>query len=84
MWTNHLVILSDIEVNGNLLLFIGSAFPGDRRFIFLPSGSLRISGVALHDAGQYECQADNVVGARRIAVLLTVQRRGTRQIWWNN
>ncbi|XP_032877568.1 peroxidasin homolog isoform X1 [Amblyraja radiata] len=53
----------------------GSAFPGDRRFIFLSSGSLRISGVALHDAGQYECQANNVVGARRIAVQLTVQRR---------
>uniref|UniRef100_UPI00398F47F3 peroxidasin homolog isoform X2 n=1 Tax=Pristiophorus japonicus TaxID=55135 RepID=UPI00398F47F3 len=53
----------------------GGPLPGDRRHILLSTGTLRISRVALHDEGQYECQADNIVGARRVAVQLTVQRR---------
>uniref|UniRef100_A0A8C1CWW3 Peroxidasin n=1 Tax=Cyprinus carpio carpio TaxID=630221 RepID=A0A8C1CWW3_CYPCA len=35
----------------------GSPLPNDRRHVVLSSGSLRISRVALHDQGQYECQA---------------------------
>ncbi|XP_048453062.1 peroxidasin homolog [Rhincodon typus] len=53
----------------------GSPLPGDRRHIILSTGTLRISNVALHDEGQYECQADNIVGALRVPVQLTVQRR---------
>ncbi|XP_078069336.1 peroxidasin homolog isoform X3 [Mustelus asterias] len=55
----------------------GSPLPGDRRHMVLSTGTLRISRVALHDEGQYECQADNIVGALRVAVQLTVQRRVT-------
>ncbi|XP_067878217.1 peroxidasin homolog isoform X1 [Heterodontus francisci] len=53
----------------------GSPLPGDRRHIILSTGTLRISRVGLHDEGQFECQADNIVGALRVAVQLTVQRR---------
>ncbi|XP_060709112.1 peroxidasin homolog [Hemiscyllium ocellatum] len=53
----------------------GSPLPGDRRHVILSPGTLRISGVALHDEGQYECQADNIVGALQVPAQLTVQRR---------
>ncbi|XP_072417108.1 peroxidasin homolog isoform X3 [Chiloscyllium punctatum] len=53
----------------------GSPLPGDRRHVILSPGTLRISSVALHDEGQYECQADNIVGALRVPAQLTVQRR---------
>lgn len=48
----------------------------DRRHLVLSSGTLRISSVALHDQGQYECQAVNIVGSQRVSVHLTVQPRG--------
>lgn len=50
----------------------------DRRHLVLSSGTLRISGVALHDQGQYECQAVNIIGSQRAVAHLTVQPRGTR------
>ncbi|XP_048386969.2 peroxidasin homolog isoform X1 [Stegostoma tigrinum] len=53
----------------------GSPLPGDTRHIILSTGTLRISNVALPDEGQYECQADNIVGALRVPVQLTIQRR---------
>lgn len=49
----------------------------DRRHLVLSSGTLRISGVALHDQGQYECQAVNIIGSQRAVAHLTVQPRGT-------
>ncbi|XP_027696149.1 peroxidasin homolog isoform X2 [Vombatus ursinus] len=55
----------------------GSQLSVDRRHLVLSSGTLRISGVALHDQGQYECQAVNIVGSQRVAVHLTVQPRVT-------
>uniref|UniRef100_A0A4W3HGG3 Peroxidasin n=1 Tax=Callorhinchus milii TaxID=7868 RepID=A0A4W3HGG3_CALMI len=55
----------------------GSQLPGDRRHIVQSTGTLRISGVAPHDQGQYECQAINIVGARQVTVQLTVQHRVT-------
>ncbi|XP_028652751.2 peroxidasin isoform X1 [Erpetoichthys calabaricus] len=55
----------------------GSPLPNDRRHIVLSSGSLRISGVAPHDQGQYECQAVNIVGSVRTAVQLSVQHKVT-------
>ncbi|CAN0028370.1 peroxidasin homolog isoform X1 [Lampetra fluviatilis] len=55
----------------------GGPLPNDRRHAVLASGSLRISRVGLHDQGQYECQAVNVVGVKRHAVQLTVQQRVT-------
>ncbi|XP_038627579.1 peroxidasin homolog [Tachyglossus aculeatus] len=55
----------------------GSQLSVDRRHLVLSSGTLRISAVALHDQGQYECQAVNIVGSQRIAVQLTVQPRVT-------
>lgn len=48
----------------------------DRRHLVLSSGTLRISRVALHDQGQYECQAVNIIGSQRIVIYLTVQPRG--------
>lgn len=51
----------------------------DRRHLVLSSGTLRISGVALHDQGQYECQAVNIIGSQRVVAHLTVQPRGTRR-----
>uniref|UniRef100_A0A452IFZ4 Uncharacterized protein n=1 Tax=Gopherus agassizii TaxID=38772 RepID=A0A452IFZ4_9SAUR len=53
----------------------GSQLSVDRRHLVLSSGTLRISRVALHDQGQYECQAVNIVGSQRTAVQLTVQPR---------
>lgn len=45
----------------------------------LSSGTLRISAVALHDQGQYECQAVNIIGSQRAVAHLTVQPRGMRR-----
>lgn len=50
----------------------GSPLPNDRRHVVLSSGSLRISRVALHDQGQYECQAVSPVGTARAAVHLNI------------
>ncbi|XP_039204000.1 peroxidasin homolog isoform X1 [Crotalus tigris] len=55
----------------------GSQLSVDRRHLVLSSGTLRISAVALHDQGQYECQAVNIVGSQRVAVHLSVQPRVT-------
>lgn len=51
----------------------------DRRHLVLSSGTLRISAVALHDQGQYECQAVNIIGSQRAVAHLTVQPRGMRR-----
>ncbi|XP_057200052.1 peroxidasin homolog isoform X1 [Triplophysa rosa] len=50
----------------------GSPLPNERRHVILSTGSLRISRVALHDQGQYECQAVSPVGTARAAVQLNV------------
>uniref|UniRef100_A0A673VDL4 Lactoperoxidase n=1 Tax=Suricata suricatta TaxID=37032 RepID=A0A673VDL4_SURSU len=55
----------------------GSQLSVDRRHLVLSSGTLRISGVALHDQGQYECQAVNIIGSQRAVAHLTVQPRVT-------
>ncbi|MEE6476698.1 hypothetical protein FKM82_011185 [Ascaphus truei] len=55
----------------------GSQLSVDRRHQVLSTGTLRISRVALHDHGQYECQAVNIVGSKSTAVHLTVQARVT-------
>ncbi|XP_023381728.1 peroxidasin homolog [Pteropus vampyrus] len=55
----------------------GSQLSVDRRHLVLSSGTLRISGVALHDQGQYECQAVNIIGSQRVVAHLTVQPRVT-------
>ncbi|XP_057353469.1 peroxidasin homolog isoform X2 [Manis pentadactyla] len=55
----------------------GSQLSVDRRHLVLSSGTLRISGVALHDQGQYECQAVNIIGSQRVMAHLTVQPRVT-------
>ncbi|KAL7988026.1 hypothetical protein Chor_006945 [Crotalus horridus] len=55
----------------------GGQLSVDRRHLVLSSGTLRISAVALHDQGQYECQAVNIVGSQRVAVHLSVQPRVT-------
>ena len=57
----------------------GSQLSVDRRHLVLSSGTLRISGVALHDQGQYECQAVNIIGSQRVVAHLTVQPRGRRE-----
>ncbi|XP_058872731.1 peroxidasin homolog isoform X1 [Acipenser ruthenus] len=51
----------------------GGQLPNDRRHAVLSSGTLRITHVALHDQGQYECQAVSVAGVKRFLVQLTVQ-----------
>lgn len=56
--------------------FVGSQLSVDRRHLVLSSGTLRISGVALHDQGQYECQAVNIIGSQKVVAHLTVQPRG--------
>lgn len=53
-----------------------SPLPSDRRHVTLPSGTLRITRVAAHDEGQYECQAVSPVGTTRTAVQLSIQQRG--------
>ncbi|XP_075856627.1 peroxidasin homolog isoform X2 [Microcebus murinus] len=55
----------------------GSQLSVDRRHLVLSSGTLRISGVALHDQGQYECQAVNIIGSRKVVAHLSVQPRVT-------
>ncbi|KAM8809372.1 peroxidasin homolog [Eudromia elegans] len=55
----------------------GGQLSVDRRHLVLSSGTLRISRVALHDQGQYECQAVNIIGSQRTVVYLTVQPRVT-------
>ncbi|XP_070284707.1 peroxidasin homolog isoform X3 [Myotis yumanensis] len=55
----------------------GSQLSVDRRHLVLSSGTLRISAVALHDQGQYECQAVNIIGSQRVVAQLTVQPRVT-------
>lgn len=54
----------------------GSPLPLDRRHAVLSSGTLRITRVAAHDEGQYECQAVSPVGTVRTAVHLSIQQRG--------
>lgn len=54
----------------------GSPLPLDRRHVVLSSGTLRITRVAAHDEGQYECQAVSPVGTVRTAVQLSIQQRG--------
>ena len=56
----------------------GSQLSVDRRHLVLSSGTLRILAVALHDQGQYECQAVNIIGSQSVAAHLTVQPRGRR------
>ncbi|OBS83377.1 hypothetical protein A6R68_22633, partial [Neotoma lepida] len=55
----------------------GSQLSVDRRHLVLSSGTLRISGVALHDQGQYECQAVNIIGSQKVVAHLNVQPRVT-------
>lgn len=54
----------------------GSPLPLDRRLVVLSSGTLRITRVAAHDEGQYECQAVSPVGSVQTAVQLGIQQRG--------
>ncbi|XP_010787951.1 peroxidasin-like isoform X1 [Notothenia coriiceps] len=54
----------------------GSPLPLDRRHVVLSSGTLRITRVAAHDEGQYECQAVSPVGTVRTSVQLSIQQRG--------
>ena len=53
-----------------------SPLPQDRRHQVLSSGTLRITRVAAHDEGQYECEAVSPVGTARAAVQLSIQQRG--------
>ncbi|XP_018121404.1 peroxidasin isoform X2 [Xenopus laevis] len=55
----------------------GNQLSVDRRHQVLSSGTLRILRVALHDQGQYECQAVNIVGSKSSAAQLIVQTRVT-------
>ncbi|KAM9316417.1 peroxidasin homolog [Gastrophryne carolinensis] len=55
----------------------GNPLTSDRRHHILSTGTLRIFRVALHDQGQYECQAVNIVGSKSTAAQLTVQARVT-------
>uniref|UniRef100_A0A3P9HS03 Peroxidasin n=1 Tax=Oryzias latipes TaxID=8090 RepID=A0A3P9HS03_ORYLA len=55
----------------------GSALPLDRRHVVLSSGTLRITRVAAHDEGQYECQAVSPVGTVHASVQLRVEQRVT-------
>jgi len=54
----------------------GSPLPLDRRHVILSSGTLRITRVAAHDEGQYECQAISPVGTVRTALQLSIEQRG--------
>ncbi|XP_053365553.1 peroxidasin [Clarias gariepinus] len=70
------------EATGNPQPFIawtrsGSPLHVDGRHAVLSTGTLRISRVAPHDQGQYECQAVNPVGSVRAAVQLNIQQRVT-------
>ncbi|XP_054894270.1 peroxidasin isoform X1 [Poeciliopsis prolifica] len=55
----------------------GSPLPSDRRHVILASGTLRITRVAAHDEGQYECEAVSTVGTVRTAVQLSIEQRVT-------
>ncbi|XP_064784563.1 peroxidasin homolog isoform X2 [Oncorhynchus masou masou] len=55
----------------------GSPLPQDRRHLVLSTGTLRITRVATHDEGQYECQAVSPLGTVRTAVQLNIQQRVT-------
>ncbi|XP_026789759.3 peroxidasin [Pangasianodon hypophthalmus] len=55
----------------------GSPLQVDGRHVVLSAGTLRISRVAPHDQGQYECQAVNAVGSVIAAVQLNIQQRVT-------
>ncbi|KAF7704641.1 peroxidasin [Silurus meridionalis] len=55
----------------------GSPLQVDGRHVVLSTGTLRISRVAPHDQGQYECQAVNPVSSVRAAVQLNIQQRVT-------
>lgn len=54
----------------------GSPLQVGGRHVVLSTGTLRISRVAPHDQGQYECQAVSAVGSVRAAVQLNIQQRG--------
>ncbi|TMS21463.1 Peroxidasin-like protein [Larimichthys crocea] len=58
----------------------GSPLPLDRRHVVLSSGTLRITRVAAHDEGQYECQAVSPVGTVRTAVQLSIQQREVKDV----
>uniref|UniRef100_A0A3B5M4J2 Peroxidasin n=1 Tax=Xiphophorus couchianus TaxID=32473 RepID=A0A3B5M4J2_9TELE len=55
----------------------GSPLPSDRRHVILASGTLRITRVAAHDEGQYECEAVSTVGTVRTTVQLSIEQRVT-------
>uniref|UniRef100_A0A3Q2QIY6 Peroxidasin n=1 Tax=Fundulus heteroclitus TaxID=8078 RepID=A0A3Q2QIY6_FUNHE len=55
----------------------GSPLTSDRRLVTLASGTLRITRVAAHDEGQYECEAVSSVGTARTTVQLTIEQRVT-------
>lgn len=56
----------------------GSPLPSDRRHVILASGTLRITRVAAHDEGQYECEAVSTVGTVRTTVQLSIEQRGEK------
>ncbi|XP_074062925.1 putative oxidoreductase PXDNL isoform X5 [Macrotis lagotis] len=53
----------------------GGQLPQEGQHIILSSGTLRITHVAEHDQGQYECQAVSSLGVKRVLVQLTVHRK---------
>ncbi|OPJ84914.1 peroxidasin [Patagioenas fasciata monilis] len=53
----------------------GGPLPSDRRHSVLSTGVLRVTRVALHDQGQYECHAISAIGVRTIPVQLSVTPR---------
>ncbi|KAM9099196.1 putative oxidoreductase PXDNL isoform 2-T2 [Sarcophilus harrisii] len=53
----------------------GGQLPQEGQHILLSSGTLRITHVAEHDQGQYECQAVSSLGVKRVIVHLTVHRK---------
>lgn len=54
----------------------GNLLPSDRRHTILPPGTLRITRVATHDEGQYECVAVSPVGTVRTAMTLNIEKIG--------
>lgn len=56
----------------------GSPLSSDRRNVILASGTLRITRVAAHDEGQYECEAVSLVGTVRTPVQLRIEQRGEK------
>ncbi|XP_017287235.1 peroxidasin isoform X2 [Kryptolebias marmoratus] len=57
----------------------GTPLPSDRRHVILSSGTFRITRVAAHDEGLYECQAINAVGSVRTGVQLRIKQRAIPQ-----